>query len=264
MLPFWFGTIAGVAPWVAVLTTLGSRIADVIREAAVAENQRSTPGTAPLRPTILTIGDRPCGELDEAHDLVQRAIRMTRRLDRDPELGVLLGMEAISSTRAFGEPVLPEIQADVDGSPRDYPDLTGEFEVAEYRPAEFAVSVASDGARALFMTQRDVRLLPMKLEACETLLKPGSGLRVVLVGLAVAYPFYFMVTSAFKDLLEATKSPPDIGLGLLASRPELRHETLDRGSRSVAHSGSVARQGWRAGRRGRRRGRRRRRRRRRA
>ncbi len=37
-----------------------------------------------------------------------------------------------------------EIQADVDGSPRDYPDLTGEFEVAEYRPAEFAVSVASD------------------------------------------------------------------------------------------------------------------------
>ena len=33
---------------------------------------------------------------------------------------------------------------------------------------------------------------------------------LILVGLAVAYPFYFMVTSAFKDLLEATKNPPDI------------------------------------------------------
>src|SRR5438094_9001067 len=33
---------------------------------------------------------------------------------------------------------------------------------------------------------------------------------LILVGLAVAYPFYFMVTSAFKDLLDATKNPPDI------------------------------------------------------
>lgn len=77
----------------AVLSTMGSRINEVIREAAVAENQRSTPGTAPLRPTVITIGDRPCGELDEAHPLVQSAIRITRRIDREPDL-------AMSSTDA--------------------------------------------------------------------------------------------------------------------------------------------------------------------
>src|SRR6185503_17199404 len=32
----------------AVISTIGSRIVDAIREAAVAENQRSAPGTAPL------------------------------------------------------------------------------------------------------------------------------------------------------------------------------------------------------------------------
>jgi multiple sugar transport system permease protein len=41
----------------------------------------------------------------------------------------------------------------------------------------------------------------------------GSILKhVVLVGLAVivAYPFYFMVTSSLKDLLEATRTPPTV------------------------------------------------------
>ena len=33
---------------------------------------------------------------------------------------------------------------------------------------------------------------------------------LIVVALAVAYPFYFMVTSSFKDLLEATKNPPDV------------------------------------------------------
>lgn len=77
----------------AVLSTVGARIVDVIREAAVAENQRSTPGTAPLRPNVITIGDRPCGEVDEAHPLVQNAIRVTRRIAREPDL-------AMSSTDA--------------------------------------------------------------------------------------------------------------------------------------------------------------------
>ena len=77
----------------AVLSTIGSRIAGIIREAAVAENQRSAPGTAPLRPNVITIGDRPCGELDEAHQLVQNAIRVTREIGREPDL-------AMSSTDA--------------------------------------------------------------------------------------------------------------------------------------------------------------------
>ncbi len=34
--------------------------------------------------------------------------------------------------------------ASVEGSPRGYPDVTGDFEVAEYRPAEFKVAVESD------------------------------------------------------------------------------------------------------------------------
>jgi multiple sugar transport system permease protein len=33
---------------------------------------------------------------------------------------------------------------------------------------------------------------------------------LILVAVAVAYPFYFMVTSAFKDILEATRTPPNI------------------------------------------------------
>ena len=30
------------------------------------------------------------------------------------------------------------------------------------------------------------------------------------MAVAVAYPFYFMVTSSFKDLLDATRNPPDV------------------------------------------------------
>jgi acetylornithine deacetylase/succinyl-diaminopimelate desuccinylase-like protein len=77
----------------AVLSTIGSRINEIIREAAVAENQRSTPGTAPLRPMVVSIGDRPCGEIDERHPIVQSAIRITRQIEREPDL-------AMSSTDA--------------------------------------------------------------------------------------------------------------------------------------------------------------------
>jgi acetylornithine deacetylase/succinyl-diaminopimelate desuccinylase-like protein len=77
----------------AVLSTVGSRIVEIVREAAIAENHRSTPGTAPLRPSIISIGDRPCGEIDEKHPLVQCAIQVTREVERAPDL-------AMSSTDA--------------------------------------------------------------------------------------------------------------------------------------------------------------------
>jgi acetylornithine deacetylase/succinyl-diaminopimelate desuccinylase-like protein len=77
----------------AILGTLGSRITEIIREAAVAENQRSAPGMSPLRANVTIIGDRPCGELAESHPLVQMAIRATRGVEREPDL-------AMSSTDA--------------------------------------------------------------------------------------------------------------------------------------------------------------------
>ena len=76
-----------------VLSMIGSQIAEIVRDAATAENQRSAPGNAPLRPSLVSIGDRPCGEIDEANLLVQSAIRTTRGLGREPEL-------AMSSTDA--------------------------------------------------------------------------------------------------------------------------------------------------------------------
>ena len=72
----------------AVLTTMEHRIAEAVRAAATAENQRSTPGTTPLRANVITIGDRPCGEIVEAHPLVQTAIRVTRLIDREPDLAM--------------------------------------------------------------------------------------------------------------------------------------------------------------------------------
>ncbi len=36
------------------------------------------------------------------------------------------------------------VQATIEGTPRDYPDATADFEVAEYRPAEFKVAMESD------------------------------------------------------------------------------------------------------------------------
>ena len=47
----------------------------------------------PLRANVVVIGDRPCGEVAEAHPLVQTAIRATRSVDREPDL-------AMSSTDA--------------------------------------------------------------------------------------------------------------------------------------------------------------------
>lgn len=59
------------------------------------------------------------------------------------------------------------------------------------------------------------RAIPMERGVPRLSARPrvGSILKhVVLVGLAVivAYPFYFMVTSSLKDLLEATRTPPTV------------------------------------------------------
>jgi acetylornithine deacetylase/succinyl-diaminopimelate desuccinylase-like protein len=89
----------------AVLATMGQRITDAVREAAVEENQRSTPGTAPLRASVITIGDRPSGETPEAHPLVQLALETTLLLDRradlamastDANVPIALGIPAIA------------------------------------------------------------------------------------------------------------------------------------------------------------------------
>ena len=71
-----------------VLATMGARITDIVREAALGENQRSMPGSPPLRAACVTIGDRPCGDVAEAHPLVQAAIRATRSVDREPDLAM--------------------------------------------------------------------------------------------------------------------------------------------------------------------------------
>jgi len=72
----------------AVLSTVGARISDIVRDTTVAENQRSMPGSAPLRSACATIGDRPCGEIVESHRLVQTAIRVTRLAEREPDLAM--------------------------------------------------------------------------------------------------------------------------------------------------------------------------------
>jgi acetylornithine deacetylase/succinyl-diaminopimelate desuccinylase-like protein len=76
-----------------VLATLGARIAAIVRQATIAENQRSAPGMAPLRSSLAGIGDRPCGEVSESDPLVQTAMEFTRLAGRQPEL-------AMSSTDA--------------------------------------------------------------------------------------------------------------------------------------------------------------------
>ncbi|MEO5567833.1 MAG: M20/M25/M40 family metallo-hydrolase, partial [Gemmatimonadaceae bacterium] len=72
----------------AVLSTMGQRIADAVRDATIVENQKSTPGTGPLRSNVMTIGDRPCGEIPESHPLVQCALATTRLLGRSADLAM--------------------------------------------------------------------------------------------------------------------------------------------------------------------------------
>lgn len=69
-----------------VLARCAADIHQAVRVAAHEENTRRAPGTAPLSFTIDIIGDRPCGEMDEAHPLVRAAMQATSVIGKTPEL----------------------------------------------------------------------------------------------------------------------------------------------------------------------------------
>jgi type VI secretion system protein ImpG len=58
-------------------------------------------------------------------------------------------------------------------------EATGQLADEVVLPRGTEVAVTVEGQRALFLTQREVRLLPMTLDSCETLLR-AKGLRIVL------------------------------------------------------------------------------------
>ena len=69
-----------------VLARCAADIHQAVRVAAHEENSRRTPGTIPLSFTIDIIGDRPCGDMDDAHPLVLAAIQATTIVGKTPEL----------------------------------------------------------------------------------------------------------------------------------------------------------------------------------
>jgi acetylornithine deacetylase/succinyl-diaminopimelate desuccinylase-like protein len=71
-----------------VIGALAARITEIVQRAAMEENQRSTPGTAPLRGGVSVIGDRPCGELPPDDPIVECAVQATSLIGRVPELAM--------------------------------------------------------------------------------------------------------------------------------------------------------------------------------
>jgi tripeptide aminopeptidase len=71
-----------------VLESIARRIGVVATDAAIAENQRSVITSTPLGVRVETIGDRPCGSVDENDQLVQTAVHATRAVGRNPELAM--------------------------------------------------------------------------------------------------------------------------------------------------------------------------------
>ena len=69
-----------------VLARCAADIHRAVRVAAHEENARRAPGTTPLSFTIDIIGDRPCGEMDDAHPLVRAAMQATTIIGKSPEL----------------------------------------------------------------------------------------------------------------------------------------------------------------------------------
>ena len=69
-----------------VLARCANDIHQAVRVAAHEENSRRAPGTTPLSFSIDIIGDRPCGEVDDAHPLVRAAMHATSIIGRMPEL----------------------------------------------------------------------------------------------------------------------------------------------------------------------------------
>ena len=69
-----------------VIARIDEEIRALVGAAAEEENTRRAHGTAPLSARIEVIGDRPCGETDAEHPLVELAMDATRRIGRDAEL----------------------------------------------------------------------------------------------------------------------------------------------------------------------------------
>ena len=69
-----------------VLDRCTADIHRVVRAAVREENTRRSPNTSVLTATVVTIGDRPCGEIDAAHPLVRSAMLATSAIGRTPEL----------------------------------------------------------------------------------------------------------------------------------------------------------------------------------
>ena len=69
-----------------VLARCAADIHQAVRVAAHEENARRAPGTTPLSFTIDIIGDRPCGEVDDAHPLVRAAMQATSIIGKTPQL----------------------------------------------------------------------------------------------------------------------------------------------------------------------------------
>lgn len=69
-----------------VLERCAAEIELAVRAAVREENQRRSPGTAPLGVITTVIGDRPCGELPADHPLVAAARAATLAVGRVPEL----------------------------------------------------------------------------------------------------------------------------------------------------------------------------------
>ena len=70
-----------------LLDRLDREVRVIIDAATAQENGRRAHGTAPLRITVESLGDRPGGETPAAHPLVAAAIDATRLVGREPELG---------------------------------------------------------------------------------------------------------------------------------------------------------------------------------
>lgn len=112
------------------------------------------------------------------------------QLDRDPELGVLLGMAAISSTRQFGEPVVPEaedalrqalLRSPVRLSLRGH---TGWVHSAAYSPnGRFVVTASADGTAKIWdvRTGQVTRTLAGGVGGILSAVYSPDGQRVLLV-----------------------------------------------------------------------------------
>jgi acetylornithine deacetylase/succinyl-diaminopimelate desuccinylase-like protein len=88
-----------------VIARCASDVELAVRASLREENARRSPGTQPLDIAIEVIGDRPCGELDQRHALVECAVEATMAIGRvadlatastDANVPISLGIPAIA------------------------------------------------------------------------------------------------------------------------------------------------------------------------